>query len=180
MAKKISIKNMRQAVIQQAGEVAKALLNTRDGLNAKQLQEMLTKAAQPLIDEMKKQAPKNTGALAQSITVWSSRKNPYRVWVGPSYKLGVGGRHAHLVEYGTAERVMKQGLRAGGITQSTMKPFAGPPKFAPYAGKRVGVMPAQPFIRTSVAMAKDVVVNNIQAAYLEYITAIARKNKLAA
>lgn len=163
MGKRVSINNIRAAIIKDFGEV-KMALNAMNVLRDDEIKKLLTQAAQPLINEMRTRAPKDKGALARSIDVWNARKTPYRVWVGPSYKLGQGGRHAHLVEYGTAERVMKKGLRAGNITQATMQVFRGPSYFRPFAGKRVGVMPAQPFIRNSVQATGDQVKQNIHNA----------------
>ena len=163
MGKRIALNNMRSAIIKDFGDV-KMAMQAMNVLSDDEIKKILTTAAQPLINEMKTRAPKNTGSLADSISVWNARKTPYRVWVGPSYKIGNGGRHAHLVEYGTVERVMKKGLRAGNITQGTMQVFKGPSYFRPFAGKSVGIMPAQPFIRNSVEAARSTVVQNIHQA----------------
>lgn len=82
------------------------------------LRSSLQKSTPQLIQEMKSRAPVNTGALRDSITTSSklakaqSRKHrkmfkddrlAVEVFVGPSYNLGAGGRHAHLLEFGTVK-----------------------------------------------------------------------------
>ena len=176
MAKRIPINNIKTMVLKDFGDVKLALeAMAGKGFVKRDIDTILINAAQPLIDEMKARVPVDTGRLRNSITVWSAKKNPYRVYVGPSYKLGGGGRVAHILEYGTVERVMAKGLRAGGITQSTMQVFQGPRKFAPYKGKRLGAVVARPFIRPAVEAVNDVVVRNLQQNILANLAMRAEK-----
>jgi len=176
MAQRIPINNIKTMVLKDFGDVKLALeAMAGQGLVKRDIDTILINAAQPLIDEMKARVPVDTGRLRNSITVWSARKNPYRVYVGPSYKLGGGGRVAHILEYGTVERVMTKGLRAGGITQSTMERFKGPSEFAPYKGKSTGVVMARPFIRPAVEAASDLVIRNLQHNILVNLATRAKK-----
>lgn len=75
----------------------------------------LIKAGGPLVDKAKALAPVDSGALRASFAISAKlgtrqarlqrglglSKSEVRVYVGPSYDLGDGGRHAHLVEFGT-------------------------------------------------------------------------------
>jgi HK97 gp10 family phage protein len=80
------------------------------------LRNSLQKSTPQLIQEMKSNAPVNSGALRDSITASTKlakrqsgiHRKMFRddrlsaeVFVGPSYNLGAGGRHAHLLEFGT-------------------------------------------------------------------------------
>jgi HK97 gp10 family phage protein len=159
-------------VIKDFGEVKLALeaMAGSGGFVKSDVDVILKKAAKPMIEAMKAKAPEKTGRLKDSITVWSAKKRPYRVYVGPSYKLwNGGGRIAHIIEFGTVSRTMLKGLRAGGITQSTMQPFAGPPMFAPYKGKKLGAVAARPFIRPAVEATSNQVIENIKIAMMPYL-----------
>lgn len=177
MAKKISVNSIRASIIKDFGEVKMALesLAGTGAITTKDINKVLMDAAQPLIADMKSRAPKDTGRLANSITVWSAKRRPYRVYVGPSYKLWAGGRIAHIIEYGTVERFMKKGLRAGGITQSTMEPFKGKPEWVPYKGKSTGVVPARPFIRPAVEATQTQVIERLRNNMLVVIANKAKK-----
>jgi HK97 gp10 family phage protein len=80
------------------------------------LRNALDKSTPQLIQEMKSRAPVDSGALRDSITASTrlakSQAKKHRkmfrddrlaseVFVGPSYNLGAGGRHGHLLEFGT-------------------------------------------------------------------------------
>ena len=82
------------------------------------LRRSLQKAAPPLVDRMKSNAPVNSGALRDSITastklaprqsrlhrkMFRDMRSAAELFVGPSYNLGDGGRHAHLLEFGTSK-----------------------------------------------------------------------------
>lgn len=168
--------NIKAMILKDFGDVKLALESMAgEGLVRKDVDNVLKESAQPLIDAMKAKVPVDTGRLRESITVWSAKRRPYRVYVGPSYKIYDGGRIAHILEYGTVERVMKKGLRAGGITQTTMQKFEGPPIFAPYKGKKTGVVMARPFIRPAVDAVGDIVSERLKNNVLELVTLKARK-----
>lgn len=80
------------------------------------LRRALKKAAQPLADLARGKAPVDTGALQQSVIVgaklngrqaklhrrmFRDDRSSVELFVGPSYLLGDGGRHGHLLEFGT-------------------------------------------------------------------------------
>lgn len=82
------------------------------------LRRSLQKSAPPLVDRMKSNAPVNSGALRDSITAstrlaprqsrlhrtqFRDQRSSAELFVGPSYNLGAGGRHAHLLEFGTVK-----------------------------------------------------------------------------
>lgn len=153
----------------QFNSVAKSLRDIK--IENGEILTILGQEAKPMISELKAQAPVDDGGLRDSITLWPSNKKPGRIWIGP----GIGGAHAHLVEYGTVSREMTKGLRAGGITQKTMQAFKGPSFFRPYKGKSTGVMPANNFIQRSLDNVKDRVSNGIVKSMTDYFIAQSKK-----
>lgn len=86
----------------------------------------MLKAAQPMADLAAALAPRDSGDLAASITVSTKldrrQAREHRreaggdrafieVFVGPSYDLGAGGRHGHLVEFGTVHSAPQPFMR---------------------------------------------------------------------
>ena len=84
----------------------------------------LIKAAKPLVDKAKAAAPVDEGHLKRSIAASDkldgrqakahkalTGKQGAEVFVGPSYNIGEGGRHGHLVEFGTRHSAPKPFLR---------------------------------------------------------------------
>ena len=80
------------------------------------LRRALKKAAEPMADIMRSSSPVETGALKGSIDVsvklaprqaglhrkmFRDSRAAVEMFVGPSYNLGAGGRHGHLLEFGT-------------------------------------------------------------------------------
>jgi len=189
--KKVSANHISATVIKGINDVASALNGLSwKGIDEKTGEKILKMVAAPLIDEMKARAPIKEGKLRESITVWSGKRRPYRVYVGPNYRwwglrkggrgvrFGKGGSIAHIIEYGTVNRVMQKGLRAGGITDVTMQKFKGPPQFAPYKGKSTGVVAARPFIRPALAATKKEIEYNLQTKVVENIITVATKLNL--
>ena len=99
------------------------------------LRKALRAAAEPIASEMRS---KTRGGLRESITV-SNKLAPRQarisrrigastaaveLFVGPSYELGSGGRAAHLIEFGTQQRVQETTGRATGRIKAA--PFARP------------------------------------------------------
>jgi len=82
------------------------------------LRSALQKSTPQLIQEMKSRAPVNSGNLRDSITastklakaqagkhrrMFKDNRSAVEFFVGPSYDLGAGGRHAHFLEFGTVK-----------------------------------------------------------------------------
>lgn len=82
----------------------------------------LKKAAEPLVELARAGVPVDKGKLAASMAVstkldkrqrgmhrkmFRNDKAAVEMFVGPSYDLGAGGRHGHLVEFGTAPHINK-------------------------------------------------------------------------
>jgi len=80
------------------------------------LRRALKKSSEPLVERMKSGAPVDSGNLRNSITsstklasrqsrmhrrMFANDRSAVEFFVGPSYDLGAGGRHAHLLEFGT-------------------------------------------------------------------------------
>ena len=86
----------------------------------------LKKSAQPLADLANSLAPRDSGRLAASISVsikldgrqsklhrrmFRSDKAAVEMFVGPSYLAFGGGRHGHLLEFGTAHTAAQPFMR---------------------------------------------------------------------
>ena len=97
-------------------ELEKQLDNLSKAAGKAALRKSLYRAAQPLADLAQSKAPRLTGALQGSIIVgaklngrqkklhrrmFRDERSSVELFVGPSYLLGDGGRHGHLVEFGT-------------------------------------------------------------------------------
>jgi hypothetical protein len=120
-------------------DLEKALEDLTKAAGKNALRRGLQRAAVPLRDTMKAYAPGIAGGgLKESISIGPklnprqaklhrkavSERSGVELFVGPSYKLGRGGRSAHLFEFGTRERVQKTtGRRTGRIE---MQPFMRP------------------------------------------------------
>lgn len=102
------------------------------------LRRSLKKAAEPLVELVRSRVPVHKGTLAASIAVstklakrqagqhrkmFRNDKASVEMFVGPSYDLGAGGRHGHLVEFGTAPHMN------GGVFAGTMHPGTAPQPF---------------------------------------------------
>lgn len=101
----------------------------------------LKKAATPMADLMSDLAPRGetaTDRLAESVTIgtklskrqaamhrrmFKDDRASVELFVGPSYTLGEGGRHGHLLEFGTAPHVN------GGVFTGTQHPGTAPQPF---------------------------------------------------
>ncbi len=116
-------------------EIDELLRKLPDSLSAKIIESANRAAVKPLIEKAKANAPEgNTGNLVDSIGIASRVKGGATIKaskgltiVGPRRGKGKGqqGHHAHLVEYGTAERVQKStGKSTGSISPG--KPFMKP------------------------------------------------------
>ncbi|MDB6177934.1 HK97 gp10 family phage protein [Paracoccus sp. Z330] len=97
-------------------ELERTLDNLSKAAGKGVLRRALKKAAQPTADLASSMAPVRTGNLARSVIVgakldgrqarihrrmFRDDKSSVEMFVGPSYLSGDGGRHGHLVEFGT-------------------------------------------------------------------------------
>lgn len=128
-------------------------------LTDKEAYEIIQELAAPIVGDLQQNAPEKTGAVMRSIRVFRGSKDPYkRVQIGPQNVKGGGpdaGNAAHLTEWGTDERVMLKGLRAGNITQNTMEPYKGPSFYRPYRGKSTGRVQPMNWIQQVFERVKD-------------------------
>lgn len=141
-------------------------------------------AANDLMNKMQSIVAVDKGNLKSSIGVINSKKNNKFKWVGPQYSnrnsAFVGGNHAHIVEFGTKERYMKKGLLPGGFTRSSggTKKFAGLPKYAPYAGKFLGTVQSQPFVRPTIDNYGPSTIDTLKQKVLKIVEQNGAKNNL--
>ena len=139
-------------------EIEKAMEGLTKAAGRGVLRRALFKVSEPLVEAMKTGAARDDGDLMKSITASTKldRRQAARhkrqaratgdkfaaeIFVGPSYDLGAGGRHGHLVEFGTAPHVN------GGQFAGTMHP-----------GTK-----AQPFMRPAWDGGKDKLMNDLKA-----------------
>lgn len=102
------------------------------------LRRALKKAAEPMAEKARAMVPRDKGNLAKSITVsvklakrqagihrkmFTDDRASVEMFLGPSYNLGDGGRHGHLVEFGTAPHIN------GGKFAGTQHPGTAPQPF---------------------------------------------------
>lgn len=86
----------------------------------KQLQKVLRKNARPLIARGRELVPKRKGAVAKSLGTIAGRGQGkgVSVYVGPRRSAAFSGYAAHLIEFGTAARVRKDGRSTGSMPAS--------------------------------------------------------------
>jgi len=105
------------------------------------LRRSLKKAGEPLVAIVRASVRRDDGDLAESIAIstkldkrqrgqhrkmFGSDKASVEMFIGPSYNLGDGGRHGHLVEFGTKPRI-NSGIFAGTAHPGTApQPFMRP------------------------------------------------------
>ncbi len=124
--------------VQGLADVERALDNLSKSVGRSVLRRSLRKAAAPMRDRAKELAPVDDGDLRDSIIIGGmldkSQRSKHRkltkdersaveLFVGPSYKLGAGGRHGHLVEFGTAPHIL------GGVFAGAQHPGTSPQPF---------------------------------------------------
>lgn len=148
----------------------------------KQKFEILSQLAVPLIDKIRSLLPFKTGRLYRSIQMFRSKRDTYgKIWIGPRYLSGQhsdsneAGNHAHLVEYGTQERVMKEGLIYGDTARSTYQKFKGPWYFKPYAGKSTGLVSGIHFMQVAFDSMKEYLFQKGSAMLAEAVALNAKK-----
>jgi HK97 gp10 family phage protein len=116
-------------------EIDRALGLLPQAVQERVVRTAMVKALMPVRDFAASLAPQQTGRLAESIQIGArltrrqrrGRATPPRTieqFVGASYRIGGGGRHAHLVEFGTVTMAARPFLRPawdamkGGIIDS--------------------------------------------------------------
>lgn len=107
-------------------DLEKALDDMTKGAGRGVVRRSLLKAGEPLKDKAAALAPRRSGNLAKSMNIgtgldkrqaslrrkmFADERASVEVFVGPDYKLGGGGRHGHLVEFGTAHSAPKPFMR---------------------------------------------------------------------
>ena len=105
-----------QVKVEGFAELEKELDNLSKAVGKGALRRALKRAAEPTAELMRSMAPRRSGNLAASITVGAKLNNrqsglhrrmfrddrsSVELFVGPSYLMGDGGRHGHLLEFGT-------------------------------------------------------------------------------
>lgn len=142
-------------VIKGERELRKSINGLTHVFTDRQAQKVHAKAAEPLVHEMHKRAPVGlTGNLAESIGTVKSGKNNRReiglVETGARRKGGYKGFTAHLNEFGTKVRRVKQRH--------------------PIFGYDRGKMPAKPFIEPSWESKKDEVLGRVTKGWSDLAT----------
>lgn len=119
-------------------ELEASLENIGGAVGKRLARAALKKAAEPMRDKAKSLAPVKTGKLRNSIIIGSKLGNRQKrdlrklskdqraaieLFIGPSYLKGDGGRHGHLVEFGTAPHIN------GGMFKGSKHPGSKPQPF---------------------------------------------------
>nr|WP_283258295.1 HK97-gp10 family putative phage morphogenesis protein [Pseudomonas sp. GX19020] len=122
-------------------DLEKSLDNLSKAVGRNVLRRSLRAAAQPMADKARSLAPVDEGDLRDSIIVGSklngSERKKHRkltaeerssieLFVGPSYLKGAGGRHGHLVEFGTAPHINKGRFAGSEHPGTAPQPFMRP------------------------------------------------------
>ena len=107
-------------------ELERELDNLSKAAGKGALRRALFKAAQPTAELAQSKAPRLTGRLQQSIVIgaklnkrqsklhrsmFRDDRSSVELFVGPSYLMGDGGRHGHLVEFGTRKMAAQPFMR---------------------------------------------------------------------
>lgn len=107
---------MVQVKVEGLRELEAQLAKLTKATGKRVLKKTLVKAAHPLAELAASKVPVGEGDLKRSITVgvklanrqaklhrkaFRDDRRSVEVFIGASYELGAGGRHAHLVEFGT-------------------------------------------------------------------------------
>ena len=117
--------NKRENKMDGMPEIVEALKRMGVDLESKEMQDMLKREAQPIIDTARRLAPSDTGNLRQSIQFITrmDKQNRTKVLIGPhsdwyNHYLGV------MFEYGTVARIQGKTGRYTGIIEP--RPFMRP------------------------------------------------------
>ena len=147
--------NKRENKMNGMPEIIEALKNMGVNLETKEMQDMLKREAQPIIDTARNLAPSDTGNLRQSIQFITrmDKQNRTKVLIGPNgnfynHYLGV------MFEYGTVAR----------IQQNT--------------GRYTGIIEARPFMRPALDQNAGKVTDGIIRGVDKILAKLAKKNNL--
>lgn len=124
--------------IEGLADAERAMDNLSKAVGRNVLRRALRKAAEPMRVLAEELAPEQSGTLKGSIRIGSllnqsqtqlrrkmslADRTAIELFLGPSYLRGAGGRHGHLVEFGTAPHVN------GGLYAGTHHPGTAPQPF---------------------------------------------------
>ena len=136
-------------------EIVEALKRMGVDLESKEMQDMLKREAQPIIDTARRLAPSDTGNLRQSIQFITrmDKQNRTKVLIGPhgdwyNHYLGV------MFEYGTVERIQQK------------------------TGRYTGIIEARPFMRPALDQNAGKVTDGIINGVDKILSKLAKKNNL--
>ena len=147
--------NKRENKMDGMPEIIEALKNMGVNLESKEMQDMLKREAQPIIDTARNLAPSDTGNLRQSIQFITrmDKQNRTRVLIGPhgdwyNHYLGV------MFEYGTVGRIQEK------------------------TGRYTGIIEARPFMRPALDQNAGRVIEGIINGVDKILAKLAKKNNL--
>jgi HK97 gp10 family phage protein len=99
----------------------------------------LKKAGTPMMELARSAVPTDKGSLAASMAISTKlakrqkglarkfdTKSSVQMYIGPSYDLGKGGRHGHLVEFGTKPHINKGKFAGSQHPGTAPQPFMRP------------------------------------------------------
>jgi len=107
-------------------EMEEALEELAESTRKAAMRRALVKSAKPMADLAASLAPVRSGALAASVAVstkldkraaakhrrmFNDDRAAVEVFVGPAYNIGSGGRHGHLLEFGTVHSAAQPFMR---------------------------------------------------------------------
>ena len=147
--------NKREIKMDGMPEIVEALKRMGVDLESKEMQDMLKREAQPIIDTARRLAPSDTGNLRQSIQFITrmDKQNRTKVLIGPhgdwyNHYLGV------MFEYGTVERIQQK------------------------TGRYTGIIEARPFMRPALDQNAGKVTDGIINGVDKILSKLAKKNNL--
>ena len=147
--------NKRENKMDGMPEIIEALKRMGVDLETEELQKMLKREAQPIIDTARRLAPSDTGNLRQSIQFITrmDKQNRTKVLIGPhgdwyNHYLGV------MFEYGTVERIQQK------------------------TGRYTGIIEARPFMRPALDQNAGKVTDGIINGVDKILSKLAKKNNL--
>jgi HK97 gp10 family phage protein len=147
--------NKRESKMDGMPEIIEALKNMGVSLETKEMQDMLKREAQPIIETARRLAPNDTGNLRQSIQFITrmDKQNRTKVLIGPhgnwyNHYLGV------MFEYGTVSRIQEK------------------------TGRYTGMIEARPFMRPALDQNAGKVTDGIINGVDKILAKLAKKNNL--
>ncbi len=147
---RLSKSEIKQEIEKGMSPYMDALKSANTLIQPTQAQDALSKAAQPVPNQIKANLLKvvdKSENLANSFKIYRGKKNTavYKIYIGPDYSKGGGGQLAHLIEYGTVQRERRSISEDGRVKIVS-----------------TGMMPARPFMRPAWEQLKDKVTHDAQ------------------